>query len=413
VFCPNLQATKKITVRNKRAQKVLFVADHIGQLHGSALSAQDILRSIPSSYQKYLLSPYKPDQYDDIELSFSLKPVTKFLSRNKLGRAALRLFPRCVVSLADSFCLKAIFWHFSFDLVLVNGYGSASTWREIRNILPPKTKTVVISRESPRHFEFGDINVRLESQIEFLLGFQFHIFVSSRLKSEWIEIAHLERARCFYLPNCCAEEKFIHLSRDKKAKLDSRLGLGIPSNTVLLLNVGTLELRKGQQDLVELGIRLKKDRIDFTVGCIGFPHGPEGLSLQKAVSHAALDSHFVLPGPSEDIAAWFTAADFLVFSSRAEAMPRTILEAMAAALPIISTNVDGIPELIASDDIGLLYFPGDIDMLESLVLLSIDNREASTARGFNARIRYKKDFSRAHHAGKLSQIVSSIGNTEA
>jgi glycosyltransferase involved in cell wall biosynthesis len=400
-------------VQNKGAQKVLFVADHIGQLHGSALSAHDILRSIPSSYKKYLLSPYKPDQCADIELSFSLQPLTKFLSSNKLGKAALRFLPRSVVSLADSFCLKAIFWHFSFDLVIVNGYGSASTWRQICTILPPKTKPVVVSRESPRHFEFGDINVRLESQIEFLRGFRSHIFVSSRLKNEWIEIANLERARCFYLPNCCAEEKFIHLSRDKKAKLDSRLELGIPSNTVLLLNVGTLELRKGQQDLVELGIRLKKDGIDFTVGCIGFPHGPEGMRLQKAVSHAGLEDHFLLPGPSEAIASWFTAADFLVFTSRAEAMPRTILEAMAAALPIISTNVDGIPELISSDDTGLLYMPGNIDMLERLVLLSIDNHEASTARGFNARNLYKKDFSQAHHARKLAQIVRSISNTEA
>jgi len=400
-------------VRNKRAQKVLFVADHIGQLHGSALSAQDILRSIPSSYKKYLLSPYKPDQCADIELICSLQPVTKFLGRNKLGRAALRLLPSYIVNFADWFCLRAFLRYFSFDLVLVNGYGSASTWRQIRNILPPKTKTVVISRESPRHFGFGDINVSLQSQIEFLRGFQSHIFVSSRLKSEWIEIAHLESARCSYLPNCCAEEKFIHISRDKKVKLDSRLELGIPSNTVLLLNVGTLELRKGQQDLVELGISLKKDGIDFRVGCIGFPHGPEGMRLQKAVSHAGLEDHFLLPGPSEAIASWFTAADFLVFTSRAEAMPRTILEAMAAALPIISTNVDGIPELIASDDIGLLYVPGDIDMLERLVLLSINNCEASTSRGFNARSRYKEKFSQAHHARKLAQIVSSIGNAEA
>ncbi len=62
------------------------------------------------------------------------------------------------------------------------------------------------------------------------------------------------------------------------------------------------------------------------------------------------------------------AADVLAFPSRAEAMPRTILEAMVMKKPIVASDVDGIPELIEDGKTGLLFASGDSQgLLEGLL----------------------------------------------
>ena len=62
-----------------------------------------------------------------------------------------------------------------------------------------------------------------------------------------------------------------------------------------------------------------------------------------------------------------------MFPSRAEALPRAILEAMLTKVPIISTTVDGITELVQDNKSALLYSPGDIDSLASHIIQSLEN----------------------------------------
>jgi glycosyltransferase involved in cell wall biosynthesis len=98
----------------------------------------------------------------------------------------------------------------------------------------------------------------------------------------------------------------------------------------------------------------------------------------------------------------------LVFTSRAEAMPRTILEAMASALPIVSTNVDGIPELINHLDDGYLYTPGDTCQMIQGVVNMLENPSRASAFGSHARLKYISSFSKGHHAMRMLTILEAI-----
>jgi len=80
----------------------------------------------------------------------------------------------------------------------------------------------------------------------------------------------------------------------------------------------------------------------------------------------------VLP-ESSDVARYYSAADVFVCTSRIESFPRVTLEAMAAALPLITTPVFGIAEQLAHANHTLQYEPGDVSTLaRQLEILASD-----------------------------------------
>lgn len=393
---------------NNRPKKILLIADHINQLHGSALSAIDVLRSIPDEYHKFLLSPCTPKSSIELKGAFPTQALRQIFIKYKLGR----LLPRGPVSRAISFidsCAAAmwIYGH-SFDLIIVNGYGSVRTWSRIKKLIARGIKTVVISRESPRHFNFGDVHVSLAQQIEFLRSFSCHIFVSKTLMSEWQGIAGLAAEHCYYLPNCCEESAFLALPQAKDEKQVFRSRLNISEKPILLLNVGTIEARKGQDDLLALAMRLENKRLNYLIACVGSAHTDQGRTIEDLIRASSVREKFLFSGDSYSVSDWFGAADMLVFTSRAEAMPRTILEAMASALPIVSTDVDGIPELIRHGFNGYSYHPEDIEALEKFVTAILNNDLSAKEMGRNARETYAGYFSQAQHATNTKQILAQI-----
>jgi len=76
---------------------------------------------------------------------------------------------------------------------------------------------------------------------------------------------------------------------------------------------------------------------------------------------------------THDIARYYQAADVFVCTSRVESFPRVVLEAMAYALPIVSTRVFGIAEQVGENVNALLYEPGDVARLAAHLGQLIDD----------------------------------------
>lgn len=386
-------------------KKILFIAEHIKQAHGSALSAIDVLRSIPSSYQKYILTEHHIANgrylHSAIRLSCTHSGIN-FRPRF-IAKAVSKLFSRLY-----SVVFKLWLRYARFDLIIVNGFGSRSLWEKTRQIIDWPNPSCVISRESPRHFTCGDRNHSLIEQVEFLGTFDSHIFVSRTLKAEWAELANLNEERSYYLPNCCEEEQLLSIDRSIASVAQIRIKYAIPPAIPLILNVGTIELRKGQQDLEVLAEHLSKIGRDFRIACVGFVGTEEGSLIRKRIEQSTLSSLFLFPGQTDQIHHWYQAATVLAFTSRAEAMPRTILESMASALPIVSTNVDGIPELINHLDDGYLYTPGDTCQMIKAVESMLKNPRWAQDLGYRARQKYINNFSKEHHAMRMRDILAAI-----
>jgi glycosyltransferase involved in cell wall biosynthesis len=97
--------------------------------------------------------------------------------------------------------------------------------------------------------------------------------------------------------------------------------------------------------------------------------------------------------PQADLRPLFRQAGLLVLSSRSEAMPNVVLEAMAAGLPVAATTVGGVPEMVTPARTGWLAPPGDAPALAAVISRLLENPEKCRAWGRSGRERTLKDFS--------------------
>jgi glycosyltransferase involved in cell wall biosynthesis len=106
--------------------------------------------------------------------------------------------------------------------------------------------------------------------------------------------------------------------------------------------------------------------------------------LLDTVRRLGLEQTATLRGASHDVAGFLAGTDAFVMCSLSEGLPLTVLEAMASGLPIISTAVGGIPELVEASQCGWLCDPGRPDRLAEAMMLAVESADLSE-RGARAR----------------------------
>ncbi|MFA4872173.1 MAG: glycosyltransferase family 4 protein [Patescibacteria group bacterium] len=115
--------------------------------------------------------------------------------------------------------------------------------------------------------------------------------------------------------------------------------------------------------------------------------------LKNLIINYDIENNFILPGKKENAARYLKAFDIYVCSSVKEGFPYSILEAMAAGLPIVSTNVGGIPEMIQNQKNGLLIEPKNPSELATSIKFLIENPELANQLGNQAKITVTEKFS--------------------
>lgn len=102
------------------------------------------------------------------------------------------------------------------------------------------------------------------------------------------------------------------------------------------------------------------------------------------------------------------AADVLALPSFIEGMPYVILEAMACALPVISTTVDGIPEAAPDGEAALLVPPGDAAALGAAVERLLDDGRLRGDMGQNGRKRFERFFTLDRHIAEMETVYADL-----
>jgi glycosyltransferase involved in cell wall biosynthesis len=168
---------------------------------------------------------------------------------------------------------------------------------------------------------------------------------------------------------------------------------------VRILSVGSLVPKKGHRYLIEACHLLHERGMDFTCTIIG--GGPDESVLRQLISAWDLQNQVELRGArpqSEIIAAYhqhdvFVLASIVAPNGDRDGIPVVLMEAGKVGLPLISTAVSGIPELVRQDQTGWLVPPGDATALaDAIAALATD--PATRARlGCNARVLVEEQFS--------------------
>lgn len=161
-----------------------------------------------------------------------------------------------------------------------------------------------------------------------------------------------------------------------------RAQLGIPQDELLLLCLAELNKNKNQQQLLE-AIHLVQDEIPLH--CLLVGSGPERERLQRLAERLGIADRVHLLGYRRDVATLMAASDLCVLVSKREGLPRAIMEAMAAAKPVVATDVRGSRELVRDGVNGYLVPVGDHQALAAA--LTTLSRDESLRRRMGQRSR--------------------------
>ncbi len=164
---------------------------------------------------------------------------------------------------------------------------------------------------------------------------------------------------------CRREPLCVYLSSDVESfapavdKASIRNELGWTPNSIVAIYVGGLVESKGIVELAKACESLLTKHQDFRLVCVG--EGPARGRLAQLVSRVGRDNAVSLPGrvgPGE-VPRLLQGADFMVLPSHSEGLPQAVLEAMNCGLPIVATNVGGIPEAVVDGQSGLVVGADD------------------------------------------------------
>lgn len=151
------------------------------------------------------------------------------------------------------------------------------------------------------------------------------------------------------------------VSRDEQ-----RLALGADVGDTVILTVGRLASQKNLGMLLDIAAALR-DRPDLRFVIVG--DGPERATLQRRIDDEKLQVRLL--GRSDDIGSLYAAADLALLTSRWEARALVAQEALLAGLPLISTRVGGIEELVGKA--AVLVRLGDVEEAAQQITVLADN----------------------------------------
>lgn len=136
---------------------------------------------------------------------------------------------------------------------------------------------------------------------------------------------------------------------------ESRDILKLDPERKILISVGNLVELKGHHLLIEaLGILKQKGRLNFSTYIIG--RGVCRDQLQQKIGRLGLSGlvHLVGEVDNAKLKYWYSAANVSFLGSSREGWPNVVSESLACGTPVIATNVNGIPEILTSPDLGLI-----------------------------------------------------------
>ncbi len=186
-----------------------------------------------------------------------------------------------------------------------------------------------------------------------------HVCVS-RGVADFSVSAGLQRDRILVIPNGVDVERF---AGAEPADLSE---FGVPTESRTVLWVGRLDVQKKPLVLLEAA-QIVLDQSEAGTHFLFVGDGPLREGLEREIQTRSLTAYMHVLGWRADVANLMKAADCLVLTSAWEGMPNVILEAMAAGLPVITSDVEGVSELVKHGQTGLRAAVGSPEEIAALL----------------------------------------------
>jgi len=176
-------------------------------------------------------------------------------------------------------------------------------------------------------------------------------------------------------------------------KAQVRKRLSVPPNAFVIAKIARLAPLKGHEDLLKAVSQVRRVHPDVHLLFIG--DGELRPQITALASTLGLSDSLTLTGlvPPTEIPELLSGADCLVHASYREGLPRAVVQAMLAGLPVVAYALDGTPEVVDDGKTGFLIPAGDISGLSAAIDKVFSNPAASSAMGAAGRSRVSGEFS--------------------
>jgi glycosyltransferase involved in cell wall biosynthesis len=194
------------------------------------------------------------------------------------------------------------------------------------------------------------------------------------------KVAKILGKHALRIPNAISFDRFENVHVDVKAKKEA---LGIPPDAPLIGTVGRLADQKGYNFLIEAASTVINVQPETYFVLIG--DGPLADEHKKQVKELGIEKQVIFTGGRTDVEELLYSMNLFVSSSLWEGLPTVLLEAMAANIPIVATNIPGTNELIHHNFDGWLVQPYDSDALAEGIIHLMKSPSLRTNFARNAK----------------------------
>lgn len=213
----------------------------------------------------------------------------------------------------------------------------------------------------------------------------------------------LPKEKIAYIPNGK------NLSKNEKVtKQNAKEKLSIKPDTFVITCVARLYQFKGHRYLLEAMENAQEHLKGLEWKLLLVGEGQMRKNLEQYVSSQQLARHIIFMGERNDVPLILNASDLFVLPSLREGMPGALMEAMAAGLPCIATEIDGCKELIENGKNGLLVPQKDSQALSMAILSLILDPILSARLGKEAQKTIEEEFSLKKMVERIDRLYITI-----
>jgi glycosyltransferase involved in cell wall biosynthesis len=191
----------------------------------------------------------------------------------------------------------------------------------------------------------------------------------------------------------------------------TRSRFGVPMDAVAVGLFGQMVVHKGALDLVRAahGAVSEDDRLHFLIA----GDGPESFrrELEREISVGPAAGHIHVVPPQPEIWELLAAVDLVAVPTLwPDPLPRTVMETMAAARPVVAYDNGGVPEMVVDGETGRLCRPGDVGELTRKLLELAGDGDLRVRFGEAGKMRARELFSVECHVDRMESVLESAAS---
>lgn len=195
---------------------------------------------------------------------------------------------------------------------------------------------------------------------------------------------------------------------DKEFQMQLRSTLNIPEQEVILIMVARHEFQKGHDVLLKALVQMKTNQP--WVCLLAGREGNFTAAIRQQIKEANLEEKVKILGHRTDVPQLLAVSDIFVFPSRFEGLPGALIEAEAAGLPVVCSDIPNNREVVEENRNAFLFPVDDVTVLSSSLIALIEDANTRRKMGQASRLIFNKKFHAEVSHTAMMNLLEKLGS---